>query len=159
MFAFGPFTLDCARYQLKRSGVTILIERRVFDVLRYLIEHRDRVVGRDELLEQVWSGVSVSPNSLARAITLLRRVLEDDVQEPSWIATIRGRGYRFVGELRPADAQLERSAPGPAGDYRRMVVGRRAEQESLAAALSGASRGESSVFLLEGEAGIGKSRL
>src|SRR5262245_6198622 len=125
MFAFGPFTLDCARYQLNRSGVTILVERRVFDLLRYLIEHRDRVVGRDELLERVWSGVSVSPNSLTRAITVLRRVLEDDVQEPAWVATVHGRGYRFIGELH---AQLERSRPDRAGDYRRLFVGRRAEQ-------------------------------
>src|SRR5262245_30794049 len=142
MFAFGPFTLDCARYQLKRNGVSILVERRVFDVLRYLIEHRDRVVDRGELLEQVWIGVRVSPNSVARAITLLRRVLEDDFQEPSWIATIRGRGYRFVGELRATDAQLERSTPNP-GDYRRMVVGRRAEQETLTEGLVAAMRGES----------------
>ncbi len=106
---FGPFALDLARCELRRDGRVVAVQRKVFDLLAYLVEHPDRLVSRKELLERVWQGTVVSPISINRTVTQARRVLEDCGQDPRWIATVHGRGYRFVGELRRHDSQ----EPGP----------------------------------------------
>ena len=60
LFTFGTCSIDCARRELRREGELVAIEPQVFDVLVYLIQHRDRVVTRDDLLASVWSGRIVS---------------------------------------------------------------------------------------------------
>jgi DNA-binding winged helix-turn-helix (wHTH) protein len=65
-------------------------------VLRYLLEHADRLVTKDELLESVWRDTFVTPNVLTRAVAQLRRVLGDDAREARYIETSRGAGYRFI---------------------------------------------------------------
>jgi DNA-binding winged helix-turn-helix (wHTH) protein/tetratricopeptide (TPR) repeat protein len=152
---FGPFTLDRARCELRRAGQTIHVQRKSFDFLAYLIEHRDRLVSNDELLAHVWSGTVVSPASLRRSATLLRTALGDDARRPRWISTVHGRGYRFIGRI-DADSELESAR---VEDYRNLLLGRSAEQSVLGAGLEKAKSGASSLVLLEGEAGIGKTRL
>jgi DNA-binding winged helix-turn-helix (wHTH) protein len=74
---FLGFVLDCTEYRLDRGGVSLEVEPKVLDVLMYLIEHRERVVPRHELISAVWAGVKVSDASLSRAIREVRRVLGD----------------------------------------------------------------------------------
>jgi DNA-binding winged helix-turn-helix (wHTH) protein len=98
VFEFGPFSLDSASGQLLRRGKPVRVQRKVCELLQYLIEHRDRLVSKQELLDQVWRGIAVSPSSLSRTAAQLRKALQDDARHPRWICTIHGRGYRFVAE-------------------------------------------------------------
>lgn len=98
MYSFGEFTLDPLRFELRRSGTDVHVEPQVFDVLRYLIEHRDRVVTKAELLDEVWGSRFVSDTTLTTRIKAARRALADDGEAQRWIRTVRGRGYQFVGD-------------------------------------------------------------
>ncbi len=101
---FGEFELDLPGRELRRDGEPVEIQPRVFSVLAYLVEHRDRAVSKEELQEQVWAGVVVTEASLTRAIMKLRQALGDDAGAPSTVKTVHGHGYRFVAPLSDADA-------------------------------------------------------
>jgi len=76
-FEFGDFELDPARLELRQNGKLVGVQPKVLRVLLLLVEHRDRVVSRRELLETVWSGETVSAASIKRAIRGVRRALGD----------------------------------------------------------------------------------
>jgi eukaryotic-like serine/threonine-protein kinase len=158
MLRFGPFILDAGRCELHKAGRPVRMERKVFDLLHYLIEHRGRIVTNQELLDQIWVGTKVSVASVRRVATLLRTALEDDPRQPRWIATVHGRGYRFIGEIDPEPTRRQLTSSS-ADDYRHLLVGRQAEQRLMEEAVESATAGASSLLLVEGEAGIGKSRL
>ncbi|HVG23969.1 MAG TPA: winged helix-turn-helix domain-containing protein [Thermoanaerobaculia bacterium] len=113
MFRFGEFELDLDRYELRRGGDAVKAEPRVLEVLNYLIERRDRVVPKEELLDTLWADVHVSDSALTTAIRDARRALTDSPTEPRWIRTIYGRGFRFVGQVDP-DGAAAAPAPAPA---------------------------------------------
>jgi len=96
-FAFGRFVVEAGTRQLLVDGESTRIGARAFDVLLALIERRDRVVGKNELLDLVWPGLVVEENNLQVQISTLRKVLG-----PHAIATIPGRGYRFSQKLNQA---------------------------------------------------------
>jgi DNA-binding winged helix-turn-helix (wHTH) protein len=75
------------------------LERKVYDVLAYLIQHRDRLVTKDELLDQLWPGQVMGEAALTRCITSIRKTLGDDGNRQEFIKTQYGRGYRFVGKV------------------------------------------------------------
>ena len=80
---------------------------RAFDLLRYLIEHADRVVGKQELFEQVWKERFVTDNALTRTVKEIRRVLGDSADFPHYIETVSKRGYRFIAQVRaPAGREV-----------------------------------------------------
>jgi len=81
----------------------------VLEVLNFLIEHRGRVVPKEELLDTIWRDVHVSESALTTAIRDARRALGDASGDPRWIRTIYGRGFRFIGELMPAADVSSRS--------------------------------------------------
>jgi DNA-binding winged helix-turn-helix (wHTH) protein len=84
---------------VKRGGSRVDIEPKVFDVLRFLLTHRDRLVTKEELLDGVWPGTFVAPNALTRAVAQLRKALGDDADEPRYIETVAKRGYRFIAPV------------------------------------------------------------
>ena len=96
MYQFGDVCVDLKRLAITRGGSQVEIEPKAFDVLRYLLEHADRLVTKDELLESVWRDTFVTPNVLTRAVAQLRRVLGDDAREARYIETVARRGYRFI---------------------------------------------------------------
>jgi TolB-like protein/Flp pilus assembly protein TadD len=96
---FGDFELFPATYELRRSGEPIHLEPRVFEVLAYLIAHRDRVVAKQELIERVWEGQAVSDSALTRVVRDARRALGDTGAKERWIETVHGRGFRFSGSV------------------------------------------------------------
>jgi TolB-like protein/DNA-binding winged helix-turn-helix (wHTH) protein/cytochrome c-type biogenesis protein CcmH/NrfG len=98
-YRFRDCELDDSLYQLRRSGKPISIEPKVFDVLAYLLHHRDRVVSKDELLEKLWSGQVVSETALTRCIVAARKAVGDNGARQEVIETQHGRGYRFVAPL------------------------------------------------------------
>ena len=112
MFRFGEFELDLDRYELRRHGGPVKAEPRVLEVLNYLIERRDRVVPKEELLDTLWADVHVSDSALTTAIRDARRALSDSPTDPRWIRTIYGRGFRFVGDI--AAEPVAPPAPAPA---------------------------------------------
>jgi TolB-like protein len=111
MFRFGEFQLDLDRYELSRDGDVVKTEPRVLEVLHYLIERRERVVPKEELLDAIWRDVHVSESALTTTIRDARRALGDSPGDPRWIKTVYGRGFRFVGDVL-ADAP-EAPAPAP----------------------------------------------
>lgn len=107
MFRFEEFELDLSRYELRRRGEVLKIEPRVLEVLDYLIQHRDRVVTKEELLDSIWRDVHVSESALTTTIRDMRRALDDSPSDPRWIRTVYGRGFRFVGDV------IKSTAPAP----------------------------------------------
>lgn len=123
LFEFGSFRLDPATRQLLRAGEPVHLTPRVFDTLVFLVEHRTRVLGKDELLAALWPGLVVEENNLGQAISKLRQALGEAPGDNRYIATLPGHGYRFVAEVTeveaavPADGrangQLPPEAKGP----------------------------------------------
>ena len=99
IFEFDKFELDTSKWELRSGGKPMTIEPKSFDLLVMLIENHDRVLSKDEIFDNVWSGVFVSDATLSTAIAQIRRVLGDDGQAQRLIKTVRGRGFRFVGAV------------------------------------------------------------
>lgn len=99
IFAFDPFELDEARFELRRSGEPIPIQARAFDTLLHLVKNRHRVVTRAELLNGPWRDLIVTNGSVHQAILLARRALATGGTTREYIQTVRGRGFRFVAQV------------------------------------------------------------
>ena len=106
-FRFGGFELDLAKVELRADGELRPLEPQVFALIAYLVENRDRLVSRDELLEKVWDGRMVSDSALASRVKTARRALGDDGRSQQVIRTIHGQGYRFVAEVHPMHDELQ----------------------------------------------------
>jgi DNA-binding winged helix-turn-helix (wHTH) protein/tetratricopeptide (TPR) repeat protein len=104
---FGPFRLDEAARVLRLDGRETPLQPRVFDLLVYLVRHRARVVSKDELLDSLWPGVTVTDNSLQRAVSMLRGVLREGGMEDA-VRNFPRSGYRFC-----AEPELDASAAAP----------------------------------------------
>lgn len=99
IFRFNQITLDTAQYCLTFSGKPISVEPQVFDLLVYLVENRDRVVTRSELLDKLWEGKIVTDAALGVSLKELRKVVQDSGTKQKVIKTIHGRGYQFIAEV------------------------------------------------------------
>ena len=98
-YRFEQCEVDPAGYRLLVRGEPVPIEPRVFELVVYLIEHRARVISKDELLERLWAGKYVTESTLTRAVYEARRALGDDSREQRIIKTLHSRGYQFVAAL------------------------------------------------------------
>jgi pimeloyl-ACP methyl ester carboxylesterase/DNA-binding winged helix-turn-helix (wHTH) protein len=108
-FNFGGYSLDVGRRELRRGPDLIEVEPQVFDLLIYLIENRDRVVTKDDLIASVWGGRIVSDSTLSSRITSARKAIGDTGDRQDLIRTMSRKGIRFVGEVRDGESQ---SSPG-----------------------------------------------
>ncbi len=97
----GAWRVDSISGQLSNGEKIVRIEARTMRLLLFLVERAGQVVSQDELLDQVWPGVIVTPDSVYQAITSLRRHLGDDPKQPTYIATVPRLGYRMVAEVAP----------------------------------------------------------
>jgi len=93
---FGEFELDLASYELRRNGNRVNVEPQVLDVISHLVRHADRLVAKDELLDEVWGNRFVSESALTSRIKSARQALGDDGRTQAMIRTVHGRGYQFV---------------------------------------------------------------
>lgn len=135
LYRFGPFVLDLQTRELRDAGAPVVLTAKAFDVLRLLVENRQRVVGRDELLGTVWAGRVVEENNLAQAIAALRRAFGTSAGDHRYIVTVPGRGYRFVADVATLGAGEEPPAdPGHRPPPRRR---RLAPKSVLAASVIG----------------------
>jgi TolB-like protein len=109
IYRFDGFELDTARIELRVDGVLRAVEPQVFALLTLLVENRERLVSRDEIIEKIWDGRVVSEAAVASRIKSARRALGDDGQTQRFIRTLHRQGLRFV-----ADARVLRSeTPAP----------------------------------------------
>src|SRR5579863_4976773 len=99
-FRFSDHTLNVERRELRRGGDSVAIEPQVFDLLVYLLQHRDHVVSKDDLIASVWGGRIVSDSTLTSRINAARKAVGDSGEEQRLIRTIARKGLRFVGEVR-----------------------------------------------------------
>ena len=101
IYRFADCALDTQLYTLQRAGQSTRLAPKVFEVLCYLIAHRDRVVSKQELCEQVWEGLAISDATLESCLRAVRLTVGDSGQAQRIIQTQRGYGYRFVADLEP----------------------------------------------------------
>ncbi|GLQ87281.1 winged helix-turn-helix domain-containing protein [Dyella flagellata] len=95
----GDWTIDPMRALMTRNGETVRLESRTLRLLLCLAEHPGEVVSVEDLLNEVWQGVIVTPDSVYQAVTALRRQLGDNSRQPAYIATVPRHGYRMVAAV------------------------------------------------------------
>ena len=100
MIVFGRHVLDALQRELRCDDAVVALEPQVFDLLEYLLRHRDRVVGKDELMASVWAGRIVSDATVAVRINAARRAVGDSGALQQLIRTFPRKGFRFVGDAR-----------------------------------------------------------
>ena len=113
IYQFEAFSLDTESLELRDGEDPVAIEPGVFSVLAYLIEHRDRVVSKDELIEAIWGGRAISDGALNSRINAARRAVGDSGSAQSVIKTFPRRGFRFVSSItedQTPDAKLSCTA-------------------------------------------------
>lgn len=174
---FGRCELDLDRVEVRVDGVQVQVEPQVFDVLAYLIEHRDRLVPKEELLDNVWGDRFVSESALTSRIKTARQIVGDSGREQAVIKTVHRRGYRFVADCEILEGSSASERPASAGrspggtassafevpidgsddlDSRWPLVGRHEELAEVGRIFRDDRHGG---ILLTGPAGMGKTRL
>lgn len=164
---FRPFRLDLESERLWCRSDPIALRPKTFAVLRHLLERAGRLVTKDELLDAVWPGTSVSDGVPIVCVRELRQALGDRAEAPTFIETVPRRGYRFIGKI-------STQRPNNDGGYKRpfrsptkssllpssaviTLVGRGNELAQLQRCWETARRGERQVVFVTGETGIGKT--
>ncbi len=158
-YRFGPFEMDTGSLRLRGEQGMLSIKPQVFDLIAYLVAHRDRIVSRDELFGRLWPNAEVFDGALSQAVYEARQALahsssarhssgaQHSQVKRRWIRTVRGRGFQFVGPV------LELPSLETPANF----IGREAELARLQAALEQARTGRGQVRLLRGELGAGKT--
>jgi TolB-like protein len=113
-YLFEDYALDPDRRELTRHAEAVAIGPKVFDLLLYLIQNREHVVSKDDLLEAVWSGRIVAESTLTSHINAVRKAIGDSGEEQRLVRTITRKGFRFVGEIKEASADRASPRSGPA---------------------------------------------
>jgi TolB-like protein len=100
IYHFGPFELDVATVELREGDKVCNLERQVFALLTLLVENRERLVSKEEIVDKVWDGRVVSDAAIASRVKSARQALGDTGKSQRFIRTIHGQGYRFVADVR-----------------------------------------------------------
>jgi predicted ATPase/DNA-binding winged helix-turn-helix (wHTH) protein len=177
VYDFANFRLDFSEKVLLRDGRPVPLTPKVFDTLLILIKNAGRLVEKEELMQQLWQDSFVEESNLTFNLGVLRKALGDKVVKPKFIETVRGRGYRFIADVRYSeidDENLVRSGETPAPDVSDLsgasenpvpnnllaqpspLIGRETELEEINRLL-----GQSDIRLMTvtGVGGTGKTRL
>jgi DNA-binding winged helix-turn-helix (wHTH) protein len=155
---FGDCELSVERIELRRAGQIVELEPQVFDVLVYLLRHRERVVPKTELLDQIWGNRFVSESALSSRIKSARRAVGDTGRDQRIIQTIYGRGYRFVADVndqppsaRPARGRVVTADPADGGTT--------TPAHQVLRAVSDVAAGIGAAVQISGGPGSGKTEL
>jgi DNA-binding winged helix-turn-helix (wHTH) protein/tetratricopeptide (TPR) repeat protein len=158
---FGVFHMAPRVDLLYRGSQVVPLEPRAVRVLRYLVEHADRVLSKEELLEEAWPGVFTTDGVLKKAVSQIRRTLGDDAEQSRYVATYHGRGYRFIASVTRIGSAAPKIVTAPAEllpNYDQLAA-RDAELLTLRAELRSALEGAPRPVAILGEPGIGKTHL
>jgi eukaryotic-like serine/threonine-protein kinase len=139
IYEFGPFTVDPVERVALRGDQLLVLTPKVFDTLLCLVRNRGRVLTKDEILQEVWPDTFVEEVNLAVNISTLRKVLGEGPQEGRYIATVPGRGYRFVAEVSASvteQRQLDSFGANPADLSPDTSIAQLDKTESNAGAIS-----------------------
>src|SRR5262245_6486452 len=153
MKRFRDFRLDITNQCLWRGEERLSLAPKAFDLLRYLVDHANRLVSQEEILESLWPDTFVNPEVVKKYILGIRKVLGDQHDKPEFIRTFPKRGYQFVAPI-VDDAPAIAVKPSEAG---KPLIDRRAARARLESCLERAARGERQIVFVTGEAGVGKT--
>src|SRR6202140_316358 len=108
----GGVEVDLGRYELRRSGRRIKLEKKPMELLIFLLERRERMVSRDDIVKKLWrSDLFIdTEKNVNNIVRKLRTALGDNADRPRFLETVVGKGYRFVGPVRVIDAKYPISA-------------------------------------------------
>jgi predicted ATPase len=155
LLSFPPFRLDLDDERLWKDGEELHLRRKPFAILRYLVQHPQRLVTQHEIVKAVWGNIAMSESLLRTHVSELRRVLGEGA-----IETVVGRGYRFLLEVKYLELEVPRGeTDSKAKGDGRIIVGRDAELNSLRAAFQSAKDRRRTTVFVTGEAGTGKTTL
>src|SRR6516162_2144623 len=164
---FADCELSIERIELRRAGKIVDMEPQVFDVLAYLLRHRERVVPKTELLDQIWGNRFVTESALSSRIKSARRAVGDTGRDQRIIKTVYGRGYRFVADVndhpafrRSTDARVPITDPAAegAGDSGG-IEGTSAPAQRLLRAVGDIPAGAGAAIAISGGPKSGKTEL
>ena len=110
VITFRDFELDTARYELRKGGTRVPVEPQAFDLLVFLARNRDRTVTKEELFGEIWRDRVVSDAALSSQIKAARKAVADDGVSQHTIATVHGRGFRFVAPVEEAERRADDAA-------------------------------------------------
>src|SRR6186713_419923 len=99
LYKFGQFTYDTREDVLRRDDTPVSLTPKMYELLAVLLTNHGRIVSKDELMKAVWAGSFVEEGNLSYTIRQLRKALDDDAHNPTYIETIARRGYRFIAEI------------------------------------------------------------
>src|SRR5215475_7125956 len=99
MKSFRAFRLDTVNHCLWRGEKRVSLAPKAFDVLRYLVEHADRLVTQNEILEKLWPDTYVNPEVVKKYVLEIRKALGDQSNKPAFVATFPRRGYQFIAPV------------------------------------------------------------
>ena len=116
IYAFDDFELDSGCFELRQNGSAVPLEPQVFRLLLLLVERRDRLVTKDDVLDEIWKGRFVSEAALSSRIKSARQALGDDGAAQRYIRTVRGEGFRFVAEVAEGGTEAASGQPAIARD-------------------------------------------
>lgn len=105
IYRFGAFSFDIARQELRRGDALVEAEPLALALIQHLIEHRDRLVGKDELFDVLWDGRAVSDAALSTCIKSARRAVDDSGTLQAAIKTVHGKGLRWIAEIESTPAK------------------------------------------------------
>lgn len=108
IYSFDEYRVDTAKRVVSNNGNSVSLKPKAFDALVYLIENRDRVVGRDELMSALWFDTIVEENNLTQHISALRRMFGETPAQHRYIVTVPGHGYKFVADVRTEGGPAEK---------------------------------------------------
>jgi len=110
-YRVGQFTLDLRKFELIEDGRALPVEPQVLSLIFHLVENRDRLVSKDELVATIWGGRAISDSAISTRIKSARKLLGDDGEAQRLIRTVHGKGFRFVGEVTVAESESVRLRP------------------------------------------------
>jgi len=152
MKQFRSFRLDVVNHCLWHGEARVPFTPKAFDVLRYLVEHADRLVTQDEILGALWPETYVNPEVIKKYILEIRKALGDRRDKPEFIETFPRRGYQFVASVSEVSAGASSDVGIPAA---RKMVGREAAMAQLDSYLGQALKSQRQIVFITGEAGVG----
>ncbi|MFT7775823.1 AAA family ATPase [Roseateles sp.] len=152
-----PVTIDAERHLLRLGDREVELQPRVLGLLQCLASRPGQVIGKEQLLDEVWGHRFITEGVIKTAISELRAALGDDVKQPRWIETLARRGYRYIGT-----ALLASAAPASVSSQPQCsstLIGREDALAALQARWAAACQGQPGVLLVAGDAGMGKTAL